>query len=62
MKRAEHDFYKLIARTLKKLPDDPVKKELVALVDGYFLTVSNKTRESDFNIDEEIKRSLIGGE
>jgi hypothetical protein len=47
MKRAEHDFIKMLAKLVKELPANNLKCEIVALVDGYFLTMKEQTRATD---------------
>lgn len=48
--RAEHDFYKMLALLLSKLPTSEQKKEIIALVDGYFITSRERTRKKDIQV------------
>ena len=60
MNRAEHDYYKMMAVILKKLPKSETKKELIALTDGYFLQSLQRKRTGDaFDIDGSIRRSML---
>jgi len=67
--RQEGEFWKLLALDIKKLSthlkgqECAIKelKNIMSLIDGYFLTSLNRRRSSDADINDEIKETLLTG-